>query len=617
MALQAQESEIITRQFFESQGAKIHDVFKETPYFNTSTSEYELQEVHELRETLQSVERQAPHLLNGGFNAKNCSWEQVLEQLQLAQDAANESKKCGKKFHHKIWRGMGSTAGFVIPALDAFPDNLSILHGGLAVIFTIAQKRQQDRARLLKAFGDIPRVMYMAMSKAQHFPLVDGKMDIVRLHESISYLRGTLLKVIPALIERLMPGSLRRKALSPFQGQDIDALLDLVSRAASQVQTCAEHLMDGVSVNTHNNSVEIRNIGNEILSVTKTNSFETSRGISELQEKLDEVLKLRDTLERTIGTLGTLKLERKFDAVSAANGYFQFFQEYFKAPHLDQHRDTDPTNTSVQYSSKLSQLLDKLLSKLEAHLGGVEDEYCVIRRGLSLDDAAMSQAAIMLTAREVQQLLQTPQSGIVLVDGCGDRAQMSGAISPLSVACVYLTRILRKRPRSIVLVFFCSQHLKLSDSLSGPEGILRSFISQLILILTQHDWTPHDTLSSAAPNWLGEACNRLDLRDLCQLFRWLLGFVPEWTETICVLDGVSYYEAEQWRNDYYLVLEQFDAILNDRYLHIYFKVLMSSPMKTRQLPPQIAHEHISLRNVRIGAAPSLERSIRETMGKHY
>lgn len=78
--------------------------------------------------------------------------------------------------------------------------------------------------------------------------------------------------------------------------------------------------MDGVIVDSHKLSVEQLRIGKGIIEVTETNS----RGISELQEKVDEILKLREAFEEGIDAL---KLERKLDAMAAKTGCLQFFQE--------------------------------------------------------------------------------------------------------------------------------------------------------------------------------------------------------------------------------------------------------------------------------------------------
>ena len=59
----------------------------------------------------------------------------MLLELDRAQEL---DEKRGKKWHHKAWRGLGATAGVFAPGLSIFPDELHVLHGGLAVIFSVS-----------------------------------------------------------------------------------------------------------------------------------------------------------------------------------------------------------------------------------------------------------------------------------------------------------------------------------------------------------------------------------------------------------------------------------------------------------------------------------------------
>jgi len=70
---------------------------------------------------------------------KNCTWTDVLTELERAQDAAIESDRRGRKWNHRPWRAVGKYSGVISPGLSAFPDELCVLHGGLAVILSVRQ----------------------------------------------------------------------------------------------------------------------------------------------------------------------------------------------------------------------------------------------------------------------------------------------------------------------------------------------------------------------------------------------------------------------------------------------------------------------------------------------
>lgn len=71
------------------------------------------------------------------FDLLSCTWEDVISELKKAEAAAFDHHVRGNKFHNKIWRGLGRMGERVGPALDAIPDELCVLHGGIAVIFSI------------------------------------------------------------------------------------------------------------------------------------------------------------------------------------------------------------------------------------------------------------------------------------------------------------------------------------------------------------------------------------------------------------------------------------------------------------------------------------------------
>jgi hypothetical protein len=169
------------------------------------------------------------------------------------------------------------------------------------------------------------------------------------------------------------------------------------------------------------------------------------------------------------------------------------------------------------------------------HLQAVDDEAHVIRRGRSIDPAAIAQAATMVQSPQVQQLFHASQSGIVLVDGCADRSQMSKA-SPLSYICATTSAVLRSGPPNVTLTFFCGQHLASNDDLQGPQGVIRALVAALITSLFQNglisNFMPPQLLSLP-----GEIENLL-LKDICELFHRLLRLVPREISVYCLVDGV-------------------------------------------------------------------------------
>lgn len=64
-----------------------------------------------------------------------------------------------------------------------------------------------NRLRILGAFGKVPNIVEMARNKAETFPLDGQNPKSVKLHQNVHELRMTLVRVLPPLINKLVPCS--------------------------------------------------------------------------------------------------------------------------------------------------------------------------------------------------------------------------------------------------------------------------------------------------------------------------------------------------------------------------------------------------------------------------
>jgi len=109
------------------------------PHCITSQSSHgtRLTALSELEETLKRF--QTSHQVDFDFDLLRCTWDDVLRELDKAQAAVSESEAREKKPHRKAWRALGTTGGDIISSgLVALPDELGVLHGGLAIIFCVS-----------------------------------------------------------------------------------------------------------------------------------------------------------------------------------------------------------------------------------------------------------------------------------------------------------------------------------------------------------------------------------------------------------------------------------------------------------------------------------------------
>jgi hypothetical protein len=90
--------------------------------------------ISDLQETLKQYRSQATDL---DFDLLSCTWEDVLNEMKKAEAAASESHGRETKFHAKAWKVLDVMS----PALEAIPDELCILHGGIALIFSVSSQK--------------------------------------------------------------------------------------------------------------------------------------------------------------------------------------------------------------------------------------------------------------------------------------------------------------------------------------------------------------------------------------------------------------------------------------------------------------------------------------------
>lgn len=243
-----------------------------------------------------------------------------------------------------------------------------------------------------------------------------------------------------------------------------------------------------------------------------------------------------------------------------------------------------------------------------SHLAQNEDEYHVLRHGRSVDAAALSAASLMLRTRQVQQLLGILVPGIILVEGCGDRSQTS-RVSPISVVCVTLAHTLRTRPASVALLFLCGRHVDGGDGvICGPQGLMRSLLAQLILVVAQNNWIS-DFSQIGFPGGEEETeWKHLALHDVCLLFHQMLESIPCMTEVFCLVDGISFFERDDWCHDYDMVMNTFARIIENQNLNVAFKLLITTPTRSSRLSNLESHQRVALRNN--GTQGSLRAALR-------
>lgn len=146
-------------------------------------------------------------------------------------------------------------------------------------------------------------------------------------------------------------------------------------------------------------------------------------------------------------------------------------------------------------------------------------------------------------------------------------------ISALSLLCATLMQALRTRQNYISLVFFAGCHVDEDDGHSGGHAMMRSMIAQL-LRQNSFDLT---TLSTEVDL---EHVSDGDLNPLFELFSWLVRCLPDHVTVVCLIDGLIYYETDEFEEGTLAVLGFLLGLVRDADLKPSMKLLGASPSPT-------------------------------------
>lgn len=237
----------------------------------------------------------------------------------------------------------------------------------------------------------------------------------------------------------------------------------------------------------------------------------------------------------------------------------------------------------------------------------VDDLYASLRRYDTFSDKDLARSAYLAETQPFRQWLQGLRARPLLVDGhCGNH--MNRRASPMSVFCASLIQSLRnnsaqqqeqergqqnRSDTDLVLYFFCGQHTYDEGPLAGPQGLIRSLTTQLILAWPQLMPPPDlQFLSSLVPGSVSSAQADLDVGTVCDIFAALLGQLPKTSTVHCIIDGLSCFETSigNWSEDICEVVEVLSGCCSSRMCDgqwANFKLLLASADKStvvRNLP---------------------------------
>ena len=225
-------------------------------------------------------------------------------------------------------------------------------------------------------------------------------------------------------------------------------------------------------------------------------------------------------------------------------------------------RRRSPSPRAMENQDKSRKRLDDFLKILNVDIGEVdpaaEDASIILRIISSLSSGSQDRAVALIMSPTMQTWLTSAVSLPLLVNGHMFSTEGETRQSPLSYCCAKLVDSIVPRNASsqtgtnrtvFAVRWFCGQHTNMYDYGPGmtdydahPPGMLNNMLAQLITQLLECPFLPQleeFSLTRHDPQ----------LVELCSLFNLLVRALPRGSILFVVIDGISYYEDEERREE--------------------------------------------------------------------
>lgn len=472
------------------------------------------------------------------FDVKDGRWSDVLEQLKEADDTMEERLLRDQAFWSKGARWLTGMSNLFRPGLQVIPDEFCFVHGALALVLHLANSREKTKQNIMIAFGDVTETIATAGTAAEHH-------DDARLFDSLDALRITLFRTIPQLINILLPKKILAVMSIQLKSPKAERLLEEVRYAANRVKMRAQTLSD-----RHNS---------EAAKITKDH-------VEEIHHKVHGVHKM----QQDIWDIVSCAFASQEGLKKMLHEAVEMFQ-YHKGSSVISS-PTSPSSTTSDNNFKLSMLQ----SILNVKRGHEEQDLVFVRRQDSVLDAkSKSTAGHVFVHPNFQRWMVTNEPDLIHVEGRLEG--LHGKTSPISYFCAGLVDAFRELASTVVLHFFCGQHMSSNDELRGPQGVMRSLVVQVLRAC------PMVSLADLDLEAFGRKYETIRLDYLCDLFKLVVGQIPTNYTVYCIIDDISGLEKDEWVEEYWGIMQMFQDLVKGAFADVRFKVLMTSPGRSRRL----------------------------------
>lgn len=354
--------------------------------------------------------------------------------------------------------------------------------------------------------------------------------------------------------------------------------------------------------------IELEDLTTSLTQLTTVRTFQSVTAIHGKQDKSIElqrylVSKQEQDKQEIIAAIAEKGAVNPRDALlQVITDHPEEFQAILRDRAQEALKQTEEERRRLHIHSFLS--LEDLREILSVDpLKAVNDLHYVLKQDINFNTISKGQARYLLQREEFNRWFSCLDPDILIVDG-NLTTSRSSRISPLSLVCANLVDSLIDIGHAVPLHFFCSENMPLEEDSSGPETLMRGLLEQLLATLDSRGCLSLDFIDSR--RWQ-RGLEDLDLAVACQSFWKLVNQLPP-ISVYCIIDGMSLYEREEWKEDLLFLIEELREMVQDDKLRPRLKILVTNPTRARYIGRVVEREkHISLNASDIDMRPLSDR----------
>ncbi|PON25356.1 hypothetical protein TGAM01_v205650 [Trichoderma gamsii] len=635
----------VMKDWSQTEGAAVHQGLASPTEYSSQRAEWRVP----INRKLEDLSTAINSLQAGDSTAipQNVSWRDVFDCIGEAKKTY-EKKAEDNRF--RGWIRKGDIAIGILERLsEAIPDEngLSVLKTGLVFVFQSYRKRLSNVGNILQELEDAPGVL------ASVYQICDVYSKEIRLKNLVWDFYGIMVDCLSELMIILnrtyKEGNVFKrvvKQIPEVEAAKIGEISKRISKAKQTVYEATAHLDRQVWQETKTSAQQgriaaeaTRKTAHDIRARVIDLQQETSEGHDKLSSQVDlfrsQMIDAADQMgdqlaqtKRQITKEGEERkqfeagLQRLVDALPATiheqlqSALYQFIadsivqrQLFALPPNIIS--PSPPPQPVVQYAQALTE--SDIINLLQTP-DPIGDADRILRKESLMSDEALGYATLLRQKRQFKEWLSSDWPSLVLVDGCS-RGESVGRTSPMSYFTASFASSLIRAEAGIVLQFFCGHHIDPQQENSGPKGLLRSIISQLLLYPKSYNLSLDFVDQS-----LYDAVAASNTEALCFFFERLFWQIQPDTIIYVLIDSISDFESDFYghgeRMDRVLILFQtlIRQVLQGFSAGPKLKLFMTSPNRSHRLIYRVdqAKETIRLNAAALGNIPRIgERSLRE------